>query len=159
MAVRDTHKPGDHSGVAAQEGITISNALVIPAAEVWFKFSRSGGRGGQHVNKVSSRVELRFSVRDSSALSDVQKVRLTHTLRGRIDSEGILHLTADSSRSQWSNREDATARFVDLLREGLRPPKKRVATRPTRAAKRKRSDAKRHRSDIKSMRRQHDVQE
>jgi ribosome-associated protein len=114
-----------------------------------FRFTRSSGPGGQHVNSTSTQVELTFDVRHSAVLSAPQRARLTEVLRRRIDSEGVLHLVSHATRSQLENRADVTARFVSLLRTALKPVKARRATRPTRAAREQRLAAKKARGTTK----------
>ncbi len=96
-------------------------ALVIPRAELQFRTSRSGGPGGQHVNKVETRVELLFDVASAPSLSEDQRQRLLVELTTWLDNDGVLHLVSDSYRSQYRNREDVLARFVLLLQHALRP--------------------------------------
>ena len=121
--------------------------------EIRFRFSRSGGAGGQHVNKVSSRVELLFDVGASGVLSDAQKHILYSRWASRLDDNGVLRLVVDETRSQWKNREIAVERFQELLRQALAPRKKRVATRAHRASHELRLRGKKQRSSIKAARR------
>ena len=132
--------------------LRITDELFIPTAELSFRASRSGGPGGQHVNTSSTRVELIWDVDNSPSLDEVQRTRVREKLTGRISGEGLLTLASSTSRSQARNREEATARFVELLREALHVPKPRKKTRPPRAAREKRLATKRHRSEIKKMR-------
>ena len=111
--------------------IDIMPGLRIPLSEVRFAFMRSGGPGGQNVNKVSTRVELQFEPEASLALDDRQKAMILSSLGGRIGKDGMLRIQAQDSRSQWQNRRLATEKFASLLRLALRPRKKRVASRPT----------------------------
>jgi ribosome-associated protein len=115
--------------------IDILTSLSIPENELDFQFTRSGGPGGQNVNKVSTRVELLFNVADSSALSPPQKERILSTLGSRIDNQGVLHVASQESRSQWKNREQVVTKFAGLLRNALAVGKKRVATRASRSSK------------------------
>ncbi|MBI1807210.1 MAG: aminoacyl-tRNA hydrolase [Ignavibacteria bacterium] len=133
--------------------ITINESLAIPRSELTFKFARSGGPGGQNVNKVETRVELLFDVQNSPSLNDEQRENIKGHLKSRIDTEGMLHVVAQTSRSQWKNREEAVERLTDLLRRALKPRKKRIKTKTTRAAKENRLEGKKHRSQIKQMRR------
>lgn len=132
--------------------LLITPALAIPRAELQFRTSRSGGPGGQHVNKVETRVELLFDVAASPSLSDAQQQRLLEDLRTWLDSDGVLHLVSDSYRSQYRNREDVIARFVLLLQHALRPRIPRKATRVPRAVKAARLQEKHHRAEIKRRR-------
>ncbi|MCB0402343.1 MAG: aminoacyl-tRNA hydrolase [Flavobacteriales bacterium] len=121
--------------------------------ELKFKTSRSGGAGGQHVNKVSTRVELCFDVEHSGVLSEKQKAIISYKLRNRMDSRGVLHIHCDESRSQLKNKAIAYERFTQLLEQALKPVKKRKATKPGKAAIKKRLDAKKKRSEKKESRR------
>ncbi len=133
--------------------IRIGKGIPVPVSEIVFRTSRSGGPGGQNVNKVESKVELLFDVRNSPSLSDDQKSRILSRLKNRIDTSGILHLTSQASRSQWENRQNILSEFARLLSSALRPPKKRIATRPTKAAREERLKKKRIASEKKKMRR------
>jgi ribosome-associated protein len=131
----------------------LPDGLVIPSAELVERFSRSSGPGGQGVNTTDSRVELRWDVAHSSALTDVQRARLFSRLSTRLDG-GVLSIVASEQRSQWQNRSAARARLTALLVEGLEPPSpSRRPTRPSRAAQQRRVDAKQRRSRLKSGRR------
>jgi len=134
-------------------GVRVNRRLEIPLDEIEFSFSTSSGPGGQHANKASTRVDLAWNVDDSRVLRDAERDRIRSRLRNRIDSSGALRLSSDRHRSQWRNRADVTARLADLVGEALKPPKQRVATAPTRAAKERRLEAKRRRSGIKRNRR------
>jgi len=133
--------------------IIISSHLRIPLSEILFQFSRSGGKGGQNVNKVETKVELLFDVRHSPSLTVDDRSRLLHQLGSRLDGEGVLHIVSQESRSQWANREQAVAKFVDILRSSLKPVKKRTKTKLPASAKRKRLEHKKRRGEIKKMRR------
>ncbi|MGB2868021.1 MAG: alternative ribosome rescue aminoacyl-tRNA hydrolase ArfB [Bacteroidota bacterium] len=115
----------------ADNDIIIGGRVRIRFSELTFRTSRSGGPGGQNVNKLETKVELEFSVADSRSLSDDQKRTLLDTLRKRIAPDGTLRISSQRSRSQWSNKEDAVRKLVHLLQEGLKPRKKRVKTRRT----------------------------
>lgn len=131
------------------EDIVVNAALTIPASEVSFRFSRSGGPGGQNVNKVSSRVELEFDIRRSASLSDSQRRRLLHRLGSRLDSNGILRVQVDDSRSQWQNRQVAAKRLAGILSAGLKVQKRRIPTSRTAASNSRRLEAKKRRSSLK----------
>lgn len=134
--------------------LSINDDLWVPRAELEFRASRSGGPGGQHVNTSSTRVELTWSVSGSPSLTEEQRARLLEKLANRIDGEGVLHIAASEHRSQHQNRDAATERFRELLREALHVPKPRKKTRPTRASREQRLQSKRRRSEVKRMRRE-----
>jgi ribosome-associated protein len=132
--------------------LVINDHLSIPPAELSFRFSRSSGPGGQHVQKSSTRVELLFDVASSPSLTESQRARVLERLAGYIDSAGVLHLVAQSERSQLRNREEVVARFQTLMRQALKRRKRRKPTRPTAASKERRLREKRRRSEIKEQR-------
>lgn len=121
-------------------------------SECKFTASRSSGPGGQNVNKVNTRVELRFSVTDSNVLSEEQKGLIGKKLKNRINSEGELVLTSESERSQLRNRIQVTSLFFELLEKALTPPKKRLKTKPSAASRLKRLESKKQLSEKKSRR-------
>ena len=127
--------------------------------EFKFQTSRSSGPGGQHVNKVSSRVELRFNVRDSQILSDDDKTKLSAKIVTRINNEGILSIVVQADRSQLKNKQAAIEKFFDLLTQVFTPIKKRRPTKPTRGARERRLKAKRIGSEKKTRRRDSDWNE
>ncbi|NQU33910.1 MAG: aminoacyl-tRNA hydrolase [Bacteroidetes bacterium] len=118
-------------------------------SEVTYRFSRSSGPGGQSVNKVSTQVELLFDVGGSNYLTDDQKTILSEKLTNRINSEGILIIKSDETRSQLKNREIVINRFLELVKEAFKPIKKRRATKPTRSSVEKRLTSKKIQSDKK----------
>ncbi len=134
------------------ETLKISAGVLIPLSEIRFAFSRSGGKGGQNVNKVETKVELLFDVNGSDALSADQRSRIREHLHSKIDSDGVLHVVAQASRSQWKNREDALDKLAALLRHALQPQKKRRRTGVPSAEKQKRLDDKKRRGEIKKWR-------
>ena len=125
--------------------------------EFQFSFSRSSGPGGQHVNKVNSRVELRFSVEGSILLTEEEKSLILLKLGNRMNSEGELLLVSQSSRSQLKNKEEVIARFYELVEKALTPRKKRKKTKPTVAAQLKRLEAKKQNSEKKGRRKKPDI--
>ena len=135
-----------------RETVHINQNLEIPPRELRFKFARSGGKGGQNVNKVETKVELLFDVVNSPSLSDHQRNIIRKNLKSQIDSDGVLHLVSQESRSQWKNREDAVRKFIELLQKALKPKKKRIKTKITLGGKEKRLTLKKHRGEIKKMR-------
>ncbi len=126
--------------------------LEIPDEEVTFITSRSGGPGGQNVNKLETRVTLRFDLEGTSRFDEAQKALLRERLATRITRAGILHVTAQKHRTQAENREAAVARFVELLREGLREETPRKKTKVPKAAHRRRVEGKRRHSQRKKER-------
>ncbi len=131
----------------------LPDGLVIPGAELQERFSRSSGPGGQGVNTTDVRVELRWDVTSSHALSTSQRDRLMAQWSSRL-VDGVLSVTASEHRAQLQNRLAARARLRMLLAEALQPPAPtRRATRPSRSAKRRRLEAKRRRGDVKQARR------
>jgi len=133
--------------------LEVSRALTIPASELGWRFSRSSGPGGQHVNTSDSRVELSWNVAESAVLSDGQRLRLVTRLGQRL-VDGVLTVSASERRSQLRNREIALAKLSALVAEGLAPePARRRATKPTRASNRRRLAAKEQRAATKQQRR------
>ncbi len=120
--------------------------------EISYTAVRSGGPGGQHANKVSSKVVLMFDIPGSESLSEAQKTRLAQKLKGKLNSREQLILTCDESRSQHKNKEIVTNRFVTLLQETLKKQKKRVPTRVSKGEKARRLEAKKKRGVKKSLR-------
>ena len=110
--------------------------------EISFKTSRSGGKGGQNVNKVSSKVELNFEIQTSNLFTDSQKLLLTEKLSNRINSEGILQVITEEERSQYLNKERSVQKLIALIKLALHQPKPRKATRPKRSVIEKRLKSK-----------------
>jgi ribosome-associated protein len=121
-------------------------------SEFVFQASRSSGPGGQNVNKVSSKVELRFSVNDSQLLNEEEKLMLTEKLGNKINKLGEIVLVAQTDRSQLKNKEKVIRKFYLLIERALMPPKKRYKTRPTKASIERRLESKRVVSTIKAIR-------
>ncbi|HET9217548.1 MAG TPA: alternative ribosome rescue aminoacyl-tRNA hydrolase ArfB [Terriglobia bacterium] len=132
--------------------IAIMAGVEIPENELEFIASRSGGPGGQNVNKVSSRITLRFDLERTTALSDEQRARIRAKLASRISNEGVLQISSQRTRSQELNREDALSRFAELLRDALRVEKARVKTKATRASHEGRLKEKKERTSVKRAR-------
>lgn len=124
--------------------------------EFEFSASRSSGPGGQNVNKVNTKVELRFKIKESSLLSEEEKQKLQNKLINRINSEGELLITSQSERSQLKNKEEAIRRFYELIFNALKPRKKRKATKPTLASIENRLKLKKQLSEKKNLRKRFD---
>ena len=133
--------------------VHITDTVFIPMSELSFRFARSSGPGGQHVNRSATQVELLFDVANSPSLDETQRQRVLTNLKSRIDQEGILHLVSQETRSQLRNREEVVERFRELMRDALHVPKSRRPTRPSRAVRERRLEKKRRRGGIKRDRR------
>lgn len=134
------------------DDIRLRRGVTVPGSELELRAARSGGPGGQSVNTTASKVELRWSVAESQALSEAQRERLLQRLSSRLTTDGVLILQGSEHKSQHRNREAVTARFRAVVGEALEPPKARRRTRPSRSAKQRRLEAKRHRGEIKRLR-------
>jgi ribosome-associated protein len=132
--------------------LSISRSLVIPESELTERFLRADGPGGQHVNRTESAVELRFDVANSPSLPEDLRARLLTRRDRRLTADGVLVIQARRFRDQARNRDDVRERLVEIIRGVLAPPKKRVATRPTRASKERRLVGKLQRGKIKQSR-------
>lgn len=135
-----------------EDPLPIGQGVTIPLSEISFRFSRASGPGGQNVNRTASRVELLFDVAGSPSLPEPTRERVLQRLARYIDSSGMLHLVAESTPSQWRNRQEAVKRFQRLMARAIQPPKRRVATRPTRSSRERRLRSKRQRSRTKTLR-------
>ena len=132
--------------------LAIAEGVLIPDDELTFTASRSGGPGGQHVNKTSSRVTLRFDVLHSPSLPDDVRARLLTVLQSRVEADGTIRVVCQASRSQFANRRTAEARLEAMLAEALVPVAPRFATKIPRAEKRRRIESKKRRGGIKRAR-------
>lgn len=125
--------------------IPITDSISISKHDLTFLVSRSGGPGGQNVNKVNTKVTVVFDIAGSPAFSDDQKRRILSRLSGRLNRDGAIQVTAQTHRTQSANRDEAVNRLAALLRFGLHKPKKRKRTRvPARAVRKRLSDKKHH---------------
>jgi ribosome-associated protein len=132
--------------------LSISRTLSLPDTELTERFLRADGPGGQHVNRTESAVELRFDVAASPSLPEEVRARLLTRRDRRMTDEGVLVIQARRFREQGRNRDDARERLAELIRGALAAPKKRVATRPTRASKERRLSVKQQRGKLKQAR-------
>jgi len=130
-----------------RESIQVTRSVSIPRSEIELRFSRSSGPGGQHAQKSDTRVEASFDVEASSALTEAQKRRVV------AKAGPVLRAVAQDERSQWRNRELATERLVESLREALKVGRRRRPTKPTKASRARRLEQKRRRGDTKRLRR------
>ncbi len=129
----------------------------IAIQELGFKAVRSGGAGGQHVNKVSTKVELSFDVENSKALTPNQKKRVYRQIGSKLTRDNILQLSCDESRSQHRNKDLVIKRFLETMRTGLRVPKIRRKTKPKRSAIEKRLKSKKRNAEKKARRQRPDM--
>jgi ribosome-associated protein len=134
--------------------IPITSSISIDESEIEESFIRASGPGGQHVNKTSSAVQLRFDARRSRSLPDAVAVRLMKLAGSRLTLDGVIVITAQEHRSQQRNREEALARLVDLIRQATIRQKVRRPTKPTKGSKERRLESKGRRASIKANRRQ-----
>lgn len=141
------------AGTFPVRGVPIRPGLVIPEGELVVRRTRSGGPGGQNVNKVATRIELEFDVTRSAVLSPDEKHRIRAKLSARLSAAGVLRIVAQSERTQARNEAEARRRFAAVLARALAVPRPRHATRPTRASQARRVDAKRRHGTLKRNRR------
>jgi ribosome-associated protein len=134
------------AAMTGSESIRVTRSVVLPLAEIQLRTSRSSGPGGQHAQKSETRVEAVFDVERSTALTDAQKRRVV------AKAGPVLRAVAQDERSQLRNKDLAVERLVDSLREALKVPRRRVATKPSAASKQRRREAKKRRGQVKRLR-------
>lgn len=132
--------------------LTISGRIQIPDSELVERFTRADGPGGQHVNRTESAVELRFDAATSPCLPEPVRERLLARRDRRVTHDGVIVIQARRFRDQARNRDDARERLITMIRAAVTPPKKRVATRPSRAARERRLGEKKQRGRLKQSR-------
>ena len=133
--------------------LVVGRSLVIPATELSWRFSRSGGPGGQSVNTSDTRVELSYDVSRTTALGPMLRARALDRLAGRL-VDGVLTVSASEHRSQLRNREAAERRLAEIIAAAVAPPRRRRRpTQPSRAARARRAEQKKRRSEVKQLRR------
>lgn len=132
--------------------VVIKNGIIIPVHELEITASRSSGAGGQHVNKTSSKITVRWNVKTTSALNDDQKQRVLEKLSSQITADGDLIIHSSVTRSQEQNRKMALVRLAQIVSKALYVPKKRMATRVSKGAQEARLEEKSHRGTIKKLR-------
>lgn len=138
------------------DDIQIDRKRVIPAAELTFTASRSSGPGGQHANKTSSRITLSWNLDATEVLTESEKTRLRKNASSHITEDGHLRVSTDESRSQFRNKSIARKTLAEIIRQGIKRPKRRIRTQPGRAQKERRLENKRRRSERKRKRKNPD---
>jgi len=134
-------------------GIQVQDGVFIPESAIETKAARSGGPGGQNVNKVASKIQMRIDLNQITGLRPDQLARVKEFLKSRLDAEGRLLVDSQDTRSQWRNREDVAQKVAELIRAGLVVPKYRHRTKPTYASKLRKIEEKRHRQKLRDNRR------
>ena len=137
----------------ARREVRVRPGLVIPEGAISIRFSRSGGPGGQNVNKVETRAEVLFDLAGSDLLSPADRARATARLASRLTKEGVLAVACERTRHRERNLREALERMGEILREAILPPKPRRRTRPTRSSRERRLESKRKRGEKKKWRR------
>lgn len=139
--------------MAADDDILVTNEIRIPRSELTFQFSRSGGPGGQNVNKVNTRVQMRWNIEQTEALNEEVSHRFQALNRRRINSDGELIITSQRYRDQLRNIDDCIEKLQELVTAAATKPRRRRPTKPSAGAKRRRLQGKRERSERKERRR------
>jgi ribosome-associated protein len=137
--------------------VPLGRGVTVPEAELELSAARSSGPGGQSVNTTSSKVELRWNVAETAALTEAQRARVMDRLGSRLTNDGVLVLHGSEHKSQHRNRSAVIARFRAIVGEALEPPKQRRRTRPTRGSKERRLRAKKQRGEVKQLRKRPEV--
>jgi ribosome-associated protein len=132
--------------IVVASSLIINETVSIPLSELVYTASRSSGPGGQHVNTSDTRIQVRWNVQETSALSEPERFRVLTKLASRLTEAGELILASDTHRSQRRNKEDVTERLAEMVAQALVRPKPRKKSKPTRAAREKRLDEKRKKS-------------
>lgn len=135
-----------------KEDLVVKNGIVIPGHEIEITASRSGGPGGQHVNKADTRITVRWNVKNTNALNEIQKERVLKNLEAKLTTEGDLIIHSSASRSQAQNKKEALDRLAKTIKKSLHVPKRRMKTRVPKAVKEARLREKAHRAKLKKSR-------